>query len=240
MFKFQITLFNLVYFLSICGNATLIPFGFFNQKTAPDPCGSTPTIGSPCTGGGIYAGVFDGENYMVTPGNCNDSSTPTCDGSTDSLNKRWRGTSGGNSDIPGVENIASSSATSSSSFKGEINTAAIIADSSVTADSAADYCANMNFGGYTDWYLPNKSELAHIYCYASVSGGSHNSSYPQENVNCTSQGGKVSLIAGFSASYYHSSTEIAASGYWAQNFSNGFQDTPPKSFNTRVRCVRKY
>src|SRR6478609_8652406 len=35
--------------------------------------------------GGIYAGEVDGYQLIATPGNCTDSLTPVCDGTTDSV-----------------------------------------------------------------------------------------------------------------------------------------------------------
>ena len=230
----------LLFFYSSKLFAQFVPIAVWN-KAPGGPCSGSPSIGTVCTGGAIYAGTFDGGSYMITPGNCTDSSTPTCNGSTDSLNKVWRGTTGSSVDISGVENVSLDIFASSSSFRGDVNTPAIAADASISSDSAADYCNDMDFGGFTDWALPSKSELAYIYCKANVSGGSHNSSFPDEDANCASQGGKTSMIPGFSASSYWASTEMNATFAWNQNFSNGDQGGRDKSSATRrVRCIRRY
>lgn len=198
-----------------------------------------PAIGTVCPGGTIFAGQFDNGRYMVTPANCTDSSTPTCDGSTDTLVKKWNGSFGTNSDIPGVENIATVETPSSSNYRGDINTAAMVAHPSVGSDSAAHYCHNMIFAGYSDWYLPSKSELAYIFCYAS-STATHNTLKPEEDVNCASQGGKTSVIPGFSPFSYWSSTERNSSNVHSMFMGTGGQGMPLKDNNLRVRCVRRY
>jgi hypothetical protein len=218
----------------------MVPFAFWKNSTPSDPCSGTPALGTICTGGAIYAGQFDGGKYMVTPGDCTDSATPTCDGTPDSLNKIWQGSSGSSVDIPGITNVVSASTPSSSSERGHVTTPIITAHASISSNSAADYCNDMTYGGHSDWYLPSKSELSYIYCKANVSGGSHNAIYPQEDVNCVSVGGKTSELPGFSASYYWSSTEVFSITAWVQTFDNGFQSNAGKVVSLRVRCVRRY
>ena len=196
---------------------------------------SPPPIGTLCKEGPIYAGSFDGGNYMITPGNCTDSATPSCDDSPDSLTKVWRGSSGSDADIAGVENITGT-ATSSSSFRGDVNTAAIVADASTSSDSATDYCNDMTYGGHSDWYLPSKSELSFLYCHAVAT---HNPSYPQENVDCVSFGGKQNILTGFTGSYW-SSTEYDSSRARNQRFSDGYQTNSGKVSSLLIRCVRRY
>ena len=81
---------------------------------------------------------------------------------------------------------------------------------------AMDACDALTYGGFTDWYLPNKEELNAMY--------EHKSS-----------------IGGFFSSGYWSSTEKSSSCAWYQDFGNGRQyDNYYKSNNYfRVRCVRK-
>ena len=56
--------------------------------TVNDPCDGTPSLGTKCVGGTLYAGQFDGGKYMITPSGCTDSATPECAGGTDSLGKK--------------------------------------------------------------------------------------------------------------------------------------------------------
>lgn len=207
--------------------------------TAPDCLNSTGlAIGTQCADGAIYAGTFDGGSYQITPSGCTNSSTPTCAGGTDALTKTWRGSSGSDSDIAGVENVAAGTTASSSSYRGHVNTPAIVAHASVSSDSAADYCNDMVYAGYSDWYLPSKTELAYIYCHSNVS--SHSSSYPGEYPDCVGLGGKTSELQGFIADWYWTSTENAAGLSWEHSFLNGGYGTAAKNSSIYVRCVRRY
>ena len=199
------------------------------------PCSGTPALGTSCGGGPIYAGEFEGGKFMITPGGCSDSSTPTCSSTNDSTLKTW----GSNIvDVAGVPNTLF--ATDKTIRTGRINGPIIAATGS---NLAANFCEDMTYGGYTDWYLPNKSELAYIYCHADV--GSHNSSYPQEDPNCTTYGGKTSELKNFVGEAYWSSGESqsgTSETAWQSSFSTGIQQ---ELINTRndpqyVRCVRSY
>ena len=78
---------------------------------------------------------------------------------------------------------------------------------------AVTLCNNLNRHGHTDWYLPSKSELNHLF----------------ENKDA---------IGGFTISYYWS-TSGNASQAWRQIFSIGTQDYYPKGNSYDVRCVRR-
>lgn len=233
------------------------PSSSVTWTTQPDPC--TSTIGSICAGGARYAGEFGGYKYMVTPSGCSDipsgssslggsvfsdypltDFTPICAGTTDALQKYWNEGITNSYDIPEVETIIS--ATQPSTELGSVNTAAI---ASITTPAyggyhaAARYCDRLNYGGYTDWFLPSKSELAYLYCH-SDSGGTHTTSYPQEDPNCTSYGGKTYQLTGFAMSNYASSTESDAGYVWTQNFAGGLQSFPVKNNPYYIRCVRSF
>ncbi|HVK61324.1 MAG TPA: DUF1566 domain-containing protein [Bdellovibrionales bacterium] len=201
-----------------------------------DPC-SGKSIGQTCVATtALYAGDLDGSKYMVTPSGCTDSSTPTCSGGTDTITKDWYGTTGSDSDIAALTNVGV--ATTPAPQKGDVETPIIAAYASVSADSAADFCNDMVYGGYSDWYLPSKTELAHLYCKSTPS--SHSTSNPQENVNC---GGSppTAQLSGFHVGYYWSSTEYDDRFAWSQSFTNGSQYGPGGKGTTRpVRCVRRY
>ncbi|MEQ1878058.1 MAG: hypothetical protein ABL958_15555 [Bdellovibrionia bacterium] len=109
-----------------------------------DPCVDSPPIGTVCAGGGIYAGQRNGAHYMVTPGGCTDSTTPTCSG-TDSIQKNY-GSSATNHQTGGVTD------------DGGDNTAWLRAN--FVNVTAAVFCADMTWGGYDDWILPASLELS--------------------------------------------------------------------------------
>ena len=83
--------------------------------------------------------------------------------------------------------------------------------------TAADICANLSLGGYSDWFLPSKDELNLMY----------------ENL-------KVFGVGGFADDYYWSSSEDYALVAWSQSFSYGGQYSDSKSSPDRVRAVRSF
>ena len=85
------------------------------------------------------------------------------------------------------------------------------------AGTAADICANLSLGGYSDWFLPSKDELNLMY----------------ENL-------KVFGVGSFAGTKYWSSSEGAAYNAWAQYFSNGAQYYYDKYDDLRVRAVRAF
>jgi len=130
----------------------------FWKKAAPagyDCVNGSSPIGATCIGGAIYAGEFNGKKYMVTPGGCTDSATPTCAGGTDFVTKTW-GSAGVNHGT-----------TSTTDGKG--NTTTLAAGWSNTY--AAKFCEDMDYGGFDDWYLPAKDELNYLYQNKAALGG---------------------------------------------------------------------
>jgi hypothetical protein len=97
---------------------------------------------------------------------------------------------------------------------GNQNTIDIMAGCS-TAGIAARICGDLVEGGYSDWYLPSKDELAKLYL------------------------NKVA-IGGFSTNYYHSSSESSFSLNWMQDFNNGSPTEVDKVFAASVRAVRSF
>ena len=90
--------------------------------------------------------------------------------------------------------------------------------------TAADICANLTLGGYSDWFLPSKDELNEMYL----------------NIG---QGDALGLgnIGGFANYWYWSSTEFDNYVAWVQYFYNGSQfNFVSKSANSCVRPVRSF
>ena len=102
---------------------------------------------------------------------------------------------------------------------GEQNTIDIEAGCA-TFGTAADICANLSLGGYSDWFLPSKDELNLKYVNLKVAG-----------------------VGGFAANYYWSSSEnvtTPAIYAWLQYFYDGLQGNNPKYVAYRVRAVRAF
>ena len=87
-----------------------------------------------------------------------------------------------------------------------------------TSSTAADICANLNLGGYSDWFLPSKDELNQMFL----------------NI------GQLQ-IGGFASKYYWSSTEYDNEYAWSQYFLNGGLSISNKAnSNLNVRAVRSF
>ena len=99
---------------------------------------------------------------------------------------------------------------------GEQNTIDIEAGCA-TIGTAADICANLSLGGYSDWFLPSKDELNLMYTNLKVAG-----------------------VGGFAEDYYWSSSESNANFAWIQDFFSGGQYSTLKSSPLRVRAVRAF
>ena len=100
----------------------------------------------------------------------------------------------------------------------------------ITPGTAADICANLTLGGYSDWFLPSKHELNAM----------------QLNIG---QGNALGLgnIGGFASSYYWSSSEVSYSQWpssnyaWMQHFNSGVQYwNYLKDYFYSVRAVRAF
>jgi len=92
-----------------------------------------------------------------------------------------------------------------------------------TSGTAADICANLTLGGYSDWFLPSKDEL-------------------NEMLLNIGQGSVLGNIGGFAISDYWSSTEYDNDTAWGQSFYNGdgLQYNIPKDGNNVVRAARAF
>lgn len=99
---------------------------------------------------------------------------------------------------------------------GQQNTADIVAQvGNVAATSAAVYCDEYVYGGFSDWFLPSKDELNQLY------------------VNQV-------IIGGFLSSYYSSASEYSNDAFWFQSFIDGISNTPYKNNAYYIRPVRSF
>ncbi len=145
--------------------------GHSGIRTADACIEGVGTVGSPCPGGSIYAGVLNGYSYMVTPGGCTDSATPSCAGGADTVTRTW-GLSGSQTLAQNAADGYMNTITADEGFLSIM--AAIFAILGITdlSDSpAATYCRDMVFGGYDDWFLPAQDELVYFQTNAAALGG---------------------------------------------------------------------
>ncbi len=101
--------------------------------------------------------------------------------------------------------------------EGATNTDIILSSYHATTfpNSAAAVARAYRGGGYTDWFLPSKSELNQLYLNRSAVGY-------------------------FAFYFYWSSSEYSADNVWAQTFSDGRQGDTSKKEAFRVRPVRYF
>jgi len=182
-------------------------------------------------GGGFYAGkINDGgtEYYLIV--------APKSSG--ESSGKQWK-----------TSNTTTSGTTSV--IDGPSNTSAM----NNATHPAAQFCAGLSIGGYTDWYMPAKNELE--VCYYNLKPGTdtNNTSF---GTNPNAVPARVSNYTGgdpaqtsvtdfqegnteaFATTFNWSSTEASSTNAWVQTFSNGAQgDYISKDSSYYVRAVRR-
>ena len=145
----------LIYLLMMClisckGGSSGSDGDSASNEAPEDNNSSCEQVGDEC-GGGLYAGKSSGIDLIITPSGCTDSNTPTCNGTTDIMTKRWNTTA-----YAGMPFAGGASATD-----GLANTEAIFASTSATAE-AVSYCKNLDYGGFNDWYLPSMTEFVDV------------------------------------------------------------------------------
>jgi hypothetical protein len=145
----------------------------------------------------------------------------------------------------------SSTSGTSSLYDGPSNSSAM----NDSSHPAAQFCENLNIGGYTDWYLPSLYELA--ICYYNLkpgtalnltSIGTNPAAVPARNSNYSegtpSQTAAVNFQAGgnqaFGQTEYWTSSQFSSNDAWWINFTNGNQVAAYGKTNTmRVRAIRR-
>jgi len=112
--------------------------------------------------------------------------------------------------------------TSSSIGTGAANTAAIVAGCSESG-YAAKLCDEYSGGGFTDWFLPSRSELNYIESNKDV-------------LNSTLE----EVGSAFANSYYWSSTESSSDNAWRTSLLTGMSYANSKTNTCYVRAVRSF
>ncbi len=118
---------------------------------------------------------------------------------------------------------------------GKSNTAAIVAwlNANGQTGRAAQICKNLNFGGYSDWFMPSKDELNEM-CWI-LHSRKWNGSAAEDNPAY-----ETNRVGGFVIGPYWNSTEITAGGAWLQYFSTGQQTNLSKGNSFVVRAIRAF
>jgi len=132
-------------------------FNLTGTKVMTDPCATSPSPGTVCSGcKSIFLGSSGVMYYLSHLSGCNDSATPTCLGATDTLAKMW---------APQTNLVLEGA---SSFSDGESNTN-ILAAKSYTY--GAKFCADMVYDGQSDWFLPAREEMPLLYQVRDLVGG---------------------------------------------------------------------
>jgi len=97
------------------------------------------------------------------------------------------------------------------------NTRIINSSSGVSGLYAAQYCRDLNYEGYHDWYLPSKDELNLMYQNLALKG-----------------------MGGFASVYYWTSTHSAGRNAWAEHMGTGQQIPIDGLKKYYVRAVRTF
>lgn len=121
----------------------------------------------------------------------------------------------------GCEGVNLPAADSTQIGGGVFNTTVIT--QSCPLPGAALLCANLDLGGYTDWFLPSLDELEQM--YLKIGQGA-----PAPKTN----------IGGFVPERYWSSAQSSSNNAWTVRFSDGFISEINKSFGLDVRAVRAF
>jgi hypothetical protein len=146
-----------------------------------------------------------------------------------------------------------------SDFDGKVNTdlmMSLIANSTYSAGAfpAAQFCADLSIGGFTDWDLPSRFELDIAYFNLKpgtqvndTNWGTNIYSVPRRPSNNsrnfpiqTTLTDFTTTTEAFVADGHWSSTEVNASGAWGLNLISSSQASIGKTITTRrVRAFRK-
>jgi hypothetical protein len=203
---------------------------FMNQRSFGEPA---PTVIGQVYGGGFWAGQISTTADGVATHNLVVGPLSTAQNASVQWKTSNTTTSGTTSDIDGPANSAN------------MNNA---------SHPAAQFCEGLTIGGYSDWYMPAKNELAVCYFNLkpsttsnSTTSGINANSVPRRNSNYTAGSPAQTSAAAFQrfntepfeVAPYWSSTETTASYAAYQTFFNGYQFNNTKTATSRVRAIRR-
>ncbi len=117
-------------------------------------CASSPSIGTVCADGSVYAGLTPDGNVPFYATRCDAGQTwdgTTCSGVAFTLT--WNN---------GTANWITAGVTNSATGRANTTTLAALADAA-SPHVAAQHCENLIEDGASDWYLPARTELAVMY-----------------------------------------------------------------------------
>jgi hypothetical protein len=149
---------------------------------------------------------------------------------------------------------ATTTAGTTSAFDGAANTAAMVT-AGIADHPAAEFCVNLNIGGFTDWYLPARLELDIAYFNLkpsttanSTNHGINNYSVPKRMTNNTAIYPTQTYLTAFSTSveqfstannFHWTSTETSSTGGIRYRMTDGFNDNIGKTNQYLVRAFRR-
>jgi hypothetical protein len=140
-----------------------------------------------------------------------------------------------------------------SAFDGAVNTAAMVT-AGIADHPAAEFCVNLNIGGFTDWYLPSRFELDIAYFNMKPGTAANDTNWgtniysvprrPRNNsrnfpVQTNLTAFNSAAQQAFVADSHWSSTESGAANAWRLDLSSGLQVSNTKALTLRVRAFRK-
>jgi hypothetical protein len=148
--------------------------------------------------------------------------------------------------------------TSNTATSGTLSTydgAANTANMANTSHPAANYCAGLSIGGYSDWYLPARYELGIAYYNLKPTTGSNTTgdgdnayAVPPRSSDYTAGDPAQTSVAAFQsggaqafvANAHWSSTEVSSSRGRAVDFNDGNEFFAFKTVSYYVRAFRKF
>jgi hypothetical protein len=232
----------------------------WTARATNDCINLSPEIGTACRDmdEAIFAGHFDPDGdssefqkqkYILMPSCDTSSSGASCTVPTQIVTRTWNVNS--LQPLETISDILSLADPFDLDLKsGAFNTSKIYSTAisylnqeptASASQSAAMLCTELSFGGYDDWHLPTKSELAYLFCNSELPvGHNYNSAngFPQE-APCIGNG-PTGKIKGWKSDYYITSSQKNDSYGWYQLFSTGAQVPQLKNNAANVRCIRTF